>query len=77
MSSSQLRETEYPFPANLSYASATSARLVFAFVRHPISRFVSGYSEKMVRDWRRKDIPKSVRHMRDQVLAQASRDLNE
>ena len=54
----------------LSYEEAVADKLSFAFVRHPVSRFVSGYSEKMVRDWRRKDIPNNVRTMRDQVLRQ-------
>ena len=41
---------------------------VFTMVRHPFSRFVSGYSEKMVRDWSSLEHFESVRQMRDDVL---------
>ena len=44
--------------------------VTFAFVRNPFSRFVSGYSEKMVRDWARETRANDdVRWMRDEVLA--------
>jgi hypothetical protein len=45
-------DTIYQKPKDISLKKANDILVTFAFTRHPFSRLVSGFVEKMVRQWR-------------------------
>ena len=65
---SRFKEQVYGLPEDENLVrTANKEMFTWIFVRHPFSRLVSGYSEKLVKDWEN-DPNQALRETRDEIL---------